>query len=420
VLGQVGPGVLADEVHLVGLVKTSDELDGVVQHRHDVGEGVAEEPGDADRHVDARTAELGQVDDLEVVDPPGHVVPFGLYAEQREHLCDVVARGAHGAGAPHREADRGGVLPGLFQVALHQRLRHRLACLPGEPGRDRAGVHGVEVAAGREHVDQSAQRGAGRACRDETTVEGVQQGIHLVGGATQPRDHLGRGEGERRPDGGVVVQGVDGVRVPARRGQGLDEASGLRLEVVDLSGARSLGQPQSGPQTGNGVADAAPDLRGAQHREHEVDQGVAGRRLTEDVETVADLDVLDLAEPAVDVQDEVVELLVVRPLVQSQVPVQLGGLHQLPDLPADRRQLGRVHCGDVAVLIEELLEASDVAVGLRTGHRRDQMVHDRRVGAPLGLGALPGVVDQERIEQGQVAQDGVGAALRGEGGVLPG
>ena len=58
VLGQVGLRVGADVVVLGGLVEAGDELHRVVEHRHHVREGVAEEAGDAHGDVDARAAEL--------------------------------------------------------------------------------------------------------------------------------------------------------------------------------------------------------------------------------------------------------------------------------------------------------------------------------------------------------------------------
>ena len=65
------------------------------------------------------------------------------------------------------------------------------------------------------------------------------------------------------------------------------------------------------------------------------------------------------------------------------------------------------------VLVEQLLEPRDVAVALGAGHRRDQVVDERGVRAALGLGALARVVDQERVDQRQVAERGVGAARCG-------
>ena len=72
------------------------------------------------------------------------------------------------------------------------------------------------------------------------------------------------------------------------------------------------------------------------------------------------------------------------------------------------------------VLVEQLLEPGDVAVGLGAGHRRDQVVDDRGVRAALGLRALARVVDQEGVDQRQVAERRVGAAGGGQRGVLAG
>ena len=79
---------------------------------------------------------------------------------------------------------------------------------------------------------------------------------------------------------------------------------------------------------------------------------------------------------------------------------------------ADGGQLAGVERGDVGVLVEQLLQPRDVAVGLGARHRRDEVVDQHGVRPALGLGALTGIVDQERIDQRQVAQRGVGAARR--------
>ena len=100
--------------------------------------------------------------------------------------------------------------------------------------------------------------------------------------------------------------------------------------------------------------------------------------------------------------------------------MHLGGVHEGPDLGADGRQLGRVHRGDVGVLVEQLLEPGDVAVRLGPRHRRHEVVDDRGVRAALGLRALARVVDEERVDERQVADRRVGGAGRREGGVLAG
>ena len=109
-------------------------------------------------------------------------------------------------------------------------------------------------------------------------------------------------------------------------------------------------------------------------------------------------------------QDEVVELGVVRPVVEPEVVVELGRLDERPDLGADGGQLGRVERGDLRVLVEQLLEAGDVPVALRAGHRRHQVADQGGVRAPLGLRALARVVDEERVDERDVADRGVGGA----------
>ncbi len=105
--------------------------------------------------------------------------------------------------------------------------------------------------------------------------------------------------------------------------------------------------------------------------------------------------------------------VLVGPLGQAEIVVHLRGAHQRPDLLADRGQLARVQRGDVGVLVEQLLQTRDVAVAFGARHRRDEVVDERGVRAPFGLGALARVVDQERVDQRQVAKRRVGAAGRG-------
>ena len=89
VLGGVLLRVRAHEVPLGRLVQRGDLPHRVVQQRDHVRERVPEEPADADRDVDAGSAELGQRDHFQAVDPPGRLVPGGAHAHQRQHLAAV-------------------------------------------------------------------------------------------------------------------------------------------------------------------------------------------------------------------------------------------------------------------------------------------------------------------------------------------
>ena len=143
---------------VVGLVQFRDGGDRVVDQRDDVRERVAEETRDAQCHVDARPAELRTRNDREAGDAARRLVPLRAYADEGEHLGDVVALRAHRGRTPDGEADAARVLARVGQVAFEQRRGERGADLPGVAGRDRLRVDGVEVAAGRQHVDQPARR----------------------------------------------------------------------------------------------------------------------------------------------------------------------------------------------------------------------------------------------------------------------
>ena len=230
----------------------------------------------------------------------------------------------------------------------------------------------------------------------------------------QPRHHLGGREAQDRRDVGVVGERVGGGGDPSRCPAARRPVRG-RCASAASTAARSSCRPRPGRAPAAGRArDCSPPNSCRARRIASTRSSSASPvgRLAEDVQPVADLDVLDLAQPAVDVQQHVVERVLVGPVVQPEVVVHLRRPHQRPDLLPDGGQLAGVERGDVGVLVEQLFEAGDVAVGFGAGHRRDEVVDQHGVGAALGLGALARVVDQERVDQRQVAERGVGAAGR--------
>ncbi len=83
-----------------------------------------------------------------------------------------------------------------------------------------------------------------------------------------------------------------------------------------------------------------------------------------------------------------VELVVAGFGAEPEVAVDLGVDEQIPDLPAEGGQLGRVHGLGLGVGVEQLLEAGQLVVGLGPGHRWQEMIDDHGVGSALGLGPL--------------------------------
>ena len=136
------------------------------------------------------------------------------------------------------------------------------------------------------------------------------------------------------------------------------------------------------------------------------------------MQAVPDLGVLDFAEVAVDFQHKLAEI--VGLFVHPQIPVQFRLLHHFPDLGFQGGQLGRVQRLALVVFVHQLFQAGDVAIGVGGGHRRDEVVDDGGVGAAFGLGAFAGVVDDEGVEQGQVAQGHLRVAGAGEAHALAG
>src|SRR6202042_859111 len=63
--------MLADEVLLRRLMERNDALYRVVEQVHQGGKRVAEEPADAQRHIDPRTGKLGQGNDFDAAGSAG-------------------------------------------------------------------------------------------------------------------------------------------------------------------------------------------------------------------------------------------------------------------------------------------------------------------------------------------------------------
>ena len=267
----------------------------------------------------------------------------------------------------------------------------------------------------------------------------------LVGGLAQPGHEHVPGEPQRPPvlaflsSGGGTVERRFGrpAGVPAGLGGGASTSASIAsmaseavtqpCSPVSAGSRRRPGSARrarrSRPQpVGHGRPQRGDRALGeAQQGGQEVDLGVALGGAAEGVEPAADLGVLQLAEVAVEVEEEVVEVVVAgRRAGRVQVVVEGGPLAQLPDLGPEGGELGRVEGRHLVVLVEEPLEPGQVVVDLGPGHRRDEVVDDDRVGPPLGLGALAGIVDHERVDERQVAEGGVGPAGRREADPLAG
>src|SRR3546814_392212 len=162
-------------VVLFRLVQRHDGAGGAVDQVDLFREGVPEEAGDAEGHVDARTAQFRDLHDLETDDAARSPVPARTDAHQGQRLRDVVAAGAHIGGAPGGQGDGAGIVALPLEIVLHDEVGGALAEIPGGDGGYGAGVDRIEIAAGGKDVRAAPGRRSGWAGRDETTVEGFQE-----------------------------------------------------------------------------------------------------------------------------------------------------------------------------------------------------------------------------------------------------
>ena len=233
-------------------------------------EGVAEEAADAQRHVDAGPAELGQRHDLEAGDALGLLVPRRAHAEQGEGLGDVVAVGAHRRRAPQHEADGPGMGAGLGEVALDEAVGQGRADLPRQPGRDRLGVDGVEVAAGRQHVGGAAARRPARPGRDVAPGQPGEQVGDLV-----DRSGAGPARGGRRPTAASDRSSTSG---PSRWRRAPRPASRHAASTRSVSTRPAVGEVDAELGRRPSPAATAPRPGAGGSSPARVDQRVVGRR----------------------------------------------------------------------------------------------------------------------------------------------
>jgi hypothetical protein len=183
-------------------------------------------------------------------------------------------------------------------------------------------------------------------------AQGAHDAGQLVGRAQDPRDDLVAGEAQRALDAGVgepqdlAAHLCRGARRPVARRERVEQRHVRVLEAVDEVARAGAGPAEALHEAGRRLrhrraarrhqrrlveserrADGAPQARHvaraeAQHGRDEPAQLIAPRGAPEHVQAVLDLDVLDLAQVAVDVLDELADVL--GPLVDVESACRLA------------------------------------------------------------------------------------------------
>src|SRR5690606_9552236 len=313
-----------DGIVLLGLVQGADGADGAVEQSDLCREGIAEKAGNSKGYVDAGAAQPRQGHNLVARNAEGTGVPGGAGTDQGHGLGDVVAAGAHIGGAPDRKGGRSEVVAVVLEVTENEAFGGFSAELPSTWRGDGAGIDGVEIAAGGQDIEAAARRRAGGAGGNEFAVQRIEKGLHLGGtggGKTwlyngfDRLQHCVGGRPIGRTDSGAVHQfGGYCLKVSNEVAN-----AAIGWQTVDVDAGHGGENVRPAPWIGeNGVQGIETELQivgqGADERvipggiaawhsgqsEGKVSRHPSLWRLAENVQAIANLGFLQIAEEVVD------------------------------------------------------------------------------------------------------------------------
>ena len=374
----------------------------------------------------------------------GHVVAVGAHgAGAPDADADRLGIGArlgavaleHLAGQllpdlPGGRRRQGARIDGVEVAARRQDVSHAARRRPARPGRDVAPVQaGQQIGRSRRSSAAAPAPGARRrrpAPIAQTRLRTGRPTCECRRGTsrrrcTTRRSPIRRSEARRRCKQRRAGAGTGRRWFPGRR-PGV--TSGRSARRASAGGTLSSGRPRSASsvveveteQAGHGGAQAGHvEVGHARQRLEQADHLLALGHLSQDVQAVADLRPGQLAQVAVQFLDQVRHLpaahlgqrhrravggdgvvpfvgVAVLALLHQifQIVFQVGLLDQVPDLLLQQRHLRRVEQLDLVILVHQLHQLGQLAVGVGRGHRRRQVVDDDGVAAPLGLRPSPG------------------------------
>ena len=163
-----------------------------------------------------------------------------------------------------------------------------------------------------------------------------------------------------------------------------------------------------------------PGVRAASRsraRQQEAVEPLALGALAEHVEPVADLEILQLAQKAVELAQG---LRLILAGGDGAIAVDAGGAGALQDLGGERRDTARVTAQRVVIFVDQPLELGLRAIAAGAGQGRGQMVDDDGLRPPLGLRPLAGIIDDERVEMRQGPEHRLGETFGRQGKRLAG
>ena len=320
----------------------------------------------------------------------------------------------------------------ILHIATDQKFRGFAPQLVGRRRRHGSAVDRIEIAAGGQHVRTAARRRPGWTGGHKTTGKTGENAGHL-GRATsfdgrfqprldliehQPRRHPAFRAGKRAGNqpAGKDLDALDRIAIGAPHVAGLaGEQVGARTDPFDRHVAiqriecetaiiGSHGQPgirRDRPLQAL-VAPLAKTARHAGERHGQVGEHPPRRRYAENVQAVADLHFLEVAEIGVELFQR---LLLRLALLDAGIAVEADIGDEIEDLLAQQLQAARIDAGGFVILVDQRFQILERPIALRPRQRRRQVADDDGGRPALGLAALAGIVDDKRIEMRRRAED---------------
>ncbi|MNI22304.1 hypothetical protein D3C73_758560 [compost metagenome] len=325
-------------------------------------------------------------------------------------------------------------------MSLENQVGGLKADAPRSGGGQVAHVHRIEVAPGGQHVQATATRRSAGTCRHEAATEGVEQAARFGGAAGV----------EAWGDGGVQMvkdrvhfRPVPPMLAPTEGGvQRLrDQFAGKQLQPLTgiprrapqfITDRHQLLRPWPAPRLSQsaierikpqseclGQRSQQARLRpapittwDAQQRQQRIDAQTPGRRFTENVQAIADLRFLQVTQIRIQPRQPDRRVgVTVQAFVQLQLAVDMGLAHQLQDVTLQLPRPPWVEQLRFVILVGQQLQVAQRPVGFCSGQRWHQVINDHCLRAPLGLGALARIVDDERVDIGQRPEQRVRPAV---------
>ena len=137
---------------------------------HQLWEGITEETGDAQHHINPRTTKQGQWDHLQIRQAARWSIPDRPDTDQCQQLSDVLSAVAHRRCSPDREREVFQRLSVIEEVQIEQLFCGSSSKVPGGFRWQPSEIDGVEVASCRQHIRAPTARCSGRSCSQASSL----------------------------------------------------------------------------------------------------------------------------------------------------------------------------------------------------------------------------------------------------------